>query len=121
MKYALVLGWGVVIYAVMYLAWSGFVLYGFTMGILPRLLALLVLVITATVAGRSLKFVSWKDMLPYSFGWMIVVALLDAVFSVPYSGWQLYSDWNVWVGYALVCAVPLLAPYTKSMSHSTAI
>ena len=109
------------IYAVMYLAWSGFVLYGFTSGILPRLLALLVLIITATIAGRSLAFSSWKDILPYSVGWLIVIALLDAVFSVPYAGWQLYTDWNVWVGYALVCAVPLLAPYTKSIRHSDSL
>jgi hypothetical protein len=114
MKYTSVFSWGIVIYAVMYLAWSGFVLYGFVAGLLPRLLGLFVLIAIATIAGRSLKFYSWKDVLPYSIAWAVIVALLDAVFSVPYAGWQLYADWNVWVGYALVCAIPLLAPYTRS-------
>lgn len=113
MKYASILGWGIVIYAVMYLAWSACLLYGFTSGYTPRVLALLVLIVTVTIAARSLRFSTRKDILVHSIGWAIVVGLLDAVFSVPYAGWQLYSDWNVWVGYALVALVPLLAPYTK--------
>ncbi len=117
MKYLSVIGWGIVIYAVMYLAWSGLVLYGMTAGVLPRLLALLVLIGTATIAGRALPYRSWKDILPHSFVWALIIILLDAVYTVPYTGWQLYADWNVWVGYALVCFVPLLAPYTKSNGH----
>lgn len=113
MKFGPLLGWGITIYAVMYLAWNGFVLYGFTQGFVPRLCGLLVLVVVATIAGRSLRLAGWKDVLPYSLAWAIVVILLDAIFSVPFSGWQLYADWNVWVGYALVALVPLLAPYTR--------
>lgn len=114
MKWGALLGWGIVIYSVMYLAWSGFILYGFVEGILPRVLGLAVLVVVATIAGRSLRAHGWHDVLPYSIAWAVAIALLDAVFSVPYSGWQLYADWNVWVGYILVCVVPLLAPYTQS-------
>ena len=117
MKFASMLGWGIVIYAVMYLAWSGLVLYGLSAGFLPRLLAIGILIITTTLAAHSLKFSSWIDILPHSIGWTIVVILLDTVFSVPYSGWQLYADWNVWVGYALVAGIPLLAPLTKRRVH----
>ena len=112
------LGWGIVIYALMYLIWSGFILYGFVQGVLPRLIGLLVLIVVATIAGRSLKFHSWKDVLPYSIAWAIIIGLLDAVFSVPYSGWQLYADWNVWVGYGLVALVPLLSPYTRARTDA---
>ena len=117
MKYLSVLGWGIVIYAVMYLAWSGLVLYGFSAGLLPRLFAIGILILPTTLAAHSLKFASWIDILPHSIGWMVIVALLDMVFSVPYSGWQLYADWNVWVGYALVAGIPLLAPLTKPRAH----
>ena len=113
MKYFSALGWGIVIYALMYLAWSGFVIYGFAQGIGPRICGLAVLVLVSTIAGRALKFSSWKDVLPYSIAWCVVVALLDIVFTVPFSGWGLYSDWNIWIGYALVVLVPLLAPYTR--------
>ena|SRR3989344_782610 len=118
MKYSSVLGWGIVIYAVMYLTWSGFVLYGFTSGVLPKLLAVLVLIITTAIAARSLRFLSSKDILPHSIGWVAIVALLDMVFSVPYAGWQLYADWNVWVGYALVVGIPLLTPFLRHQVHN---
>ena len=112
MKYGSLIGWGIVIYSIIFLVWYGLLLHGIT-GTFARVLLLLTLIVVATIAGRSLRFNSPKDILPYSLCWMIIVALLDAAYSVPSAGWQLYGDWNVWVGYALVVVVPLLAPYTR--------
>ncbi|MFA7310008.1 MAG: hypothetical protein WC050_03840, partial [Candidatus Paceibacterota bacterium] len=88
-------------------------LYGFVQGVLPRLSGLLVLIVVATIAGRALRFHSAKDIFPYSLAWAVIIVLFDMVYSVPFTGWQLYTDWNVWLGYALVFAVPLLSPYTR--------
>ena len=109
------------IYAVMKLVWSGLILYGFADGLLPRLVQLATLIILCAIAGRSLRFNSWTDILPYSVFWMIEVLLIDAVFSFPVAGVALYLDWNLWVGYALVVLLPLFAPYTRkqhALSHS---
>lgn len=112
MKYGALFGWGIVIYAVMELAGTVSFVYGFS-GTMPgRAFGLLVLIIVATIAGRSLRFHSSKDIFPYSFGWMIIVALLDYLVTVPGSGWAIYSDWDLWFGYGLVVLVPLLSPYT---------
>lgn len=113
MKYISRLGWGIVIYALMYLTWNGFAIYGFTYGIVPRLCELLVLVIVSTVAGRSLRLNSWKDILPYSFLWALTALGLDYVITVPLSGVQIYANWNLWIGYALVMLLPLAAPQTR--------
>jgi hypothetical protein len=113
MRYGALFGWGIVLYAIMYLLWSGLVLYGFVGGIAPRLLGLAVLVAIAFVATRSLRIYSWKDMLPYSAIWTLEVAVLDAIFTVPYTGWGLYGDWNVWVGYLLVLLVPIIVVATE--------
>ena len=112
-KYGALLGWGVVIYAVMFLAWSLFVTYGFVEGVLPRIAGLLTLIAVALSAGRSLRMATWKDILPYAFGWTLIVIAFDMLLSVPFTGWQLFTDWNVWVGYALVVIVPILSPYTR--------
>lgn len=116
-KYGALAGWGIVIYSIMSLAWSLFVIYGLAGTLTARLLALLVLIVIATIAGRSLGFHSWRDILPYSIGWGVMMAALDAIFSVPFSGWVLYADWNLWLGYALVVVVPLLAPKTRRSSE----
>lgn len=116
MKYGVYLGWGIVIYAVMFLLWSGFVTYGFAGNIVSRLLGLAVLITVATIAGRSLRLHAWHDILPYSLAWAIVVGLLDMVLSVPFGGWQIYADWNIWIGYVLVALVPLFAPLTRRMT-----
>src|SRR3989338_1984514 len=66
------LGWGVVIYAVMFLLWSAFVTYGFVEGMAPRILGLVILVALAITAGRSLKANSWHDIIPYSICWGLI-------------------------------------------------
>ena len=115
MKYGSLLGWGIVIYAVMSLAWSGLVIYGLAGTLLSRILVLCVLIIVTSIAGRSLRFHLWKDILPYSALWALIVGLLDAVYTVPFSGWAIYGDWNLWVGYGLVAVVPLLTPLFRPL------
>ena len=96
----------------MYLSLNGLTIYGYRgTNVLP-IVELAILLVVTTVAARSLKFHSWKDILPYSICWMLVVAGLDALYTVPFSGTQMYTNWQLWVGYALVVLLPLLAPFT---------
>ena len=95
----------------MYLLVAAFSLYGMYPGLLSRMLALGALIALATLAGSSLNFHLKKDILPYSLVWVLEIAVLDALMSVPYAGWGLYLDWNVWVGYALVVLVPMFSVY----------
>ena len=107
MKYIARLSWGIVIYAIMYLFSNGLSVYGIAGGIPAVLMRLIMLVIITTIAGRSLHFKSWKDILPYSIFWALVVFALDAVFTLPFGGVQMYANWNLWIGYALVMLLPL--------------
>lgn len=104
-----VLGWGIVIYAVMYLAWSGLVIYGLSLGVLSLVARLIVLFVITGIAARSLRAMDWKDVVPYTIGWACIAILLDGIFLVPFSGWALYSSWSVWVGYGFIIVFPLLA------------
>jgi len=104
-----IVGWGITIYAVMYLFWSGTVIYGFSLGILPLILRLAVLFFMTAIATRSLRLMNWKDLLPFAGGWTLIAILLDAVFLVPFAGWGLYASWSVWIGYFLIIVFPMIA------------
>ena len=106
-------GWGIVIYAVMFLLWSVFVTYGFVEGMAPRIFGLVILVVLAVLAGRSLKASTWYDIIPYSVCWGLIMAVFDVVMSVPFAGWQIFLDWNVWFGYGVVALAPLLVLYPR--------
>lgn len=110
------LGWGAVIYAVMYLVWSGLVIYGYSLGYVSLIIRLALLFVLTSLAARSLRLFDWKDILPYSALWAITAIVLDGVFLVPFAGWALYSTWSVWLGYALIVAFPLLRPLIRSRS-----
>ena len=119
MRYGELLGWGIVIYAVVFLAWTGFLTYGIVEGYLPIVFNFAVLVGVTFVAGKAVRLPRWSDILPYSVGWALIVWLFDVVLSVPFAGWQMFYDWHVWAGYALVVAVPLFAPLFTSWRRSS--
>ena len=84
---------------------------GFVEGWIPRLVGLFILIAVAVTAGRALHVHSWHDILPYSLGWGILMAVLDGFMTVPFAGWQVFADWNVWFGYCVVAIAPLLSLY----------
>lgn len=107
MKFSALFGWGIIIYALSYLTWSIFIAYGLSEGIMSKLISLAALFIVAAIAGRSLHLISWRDILPYSIGWAILIAIFDGVLAFPYAGWQIYSEIGVWIGYIVVVITPL--------------
>ena len=112
MKYGALFGWGIVIYAVMYLVLQILAIQNIT-GTIAHALGLLTLVVVTTIAGRSLKFRTWSDIIPYSLFWMLVVIAIDALVTLPIAGTSMYTNWQIWAGYALVAVFPLVAPYTQ--------
>lgn len=107
------IGWGIVIYAIAFLAWAGLAIYGWTNGVGPDLVELFVLLIVCVWAGSQLKFRAWKDILPYSIGWAVIFAALDSVFIVPLQSWTWFAGWMAWLTYLLVALLPLFSVYLR--------
>jgi hypothetical protein len=112
------IGWGIVIYAVVFLVWTGTGIYGFTQGVEPYIAELLALIIVCLWAGSELKFRTWKDIFPYSFGWAVIAVALDALYVVPLQGWGWYEQWATWISYALIALLPLLSVYLRKKTSS---
>lgn len=106
----------------MYLTWSGLVIYGLSLGVLSLAVRLVVLFACTRIAVNSLRLDNWKDILPYSILWALVAVLLDALFLVPFTGFELYASWSVWMGYSLVALLPLVHLYLhRRVSASTRV
>lgn len=102
----------------MYLAWSGFALYGLTAGATVLVLRFLVLAAITTIAARELK-VSWLAVLKYSAFWALTAAILDIILLVPFVGMMFYTEIGVWLGYALVVVIPVVT--SRFFPHSWAV
>lgn len=110
------IGWGIVIYAVAFLIWSGMGIYGITQGVLPYFIELIVLAIVCASAGSALKFKSWADILPYSIGWAVIAAALDSLYVVPFQTWGWYQELSPWIFYLLIVYLPLLSVFFRRNS-----
>jgi hypothetical protein len=117
MKYGKLIGFGVLLYAVVFLIMSGFTAYGSGDTFLTKIIALVALAIVAYLAGKNLRAGSMGEIIKYSLGWLIIVAILDYFFTLPFATTAVYSQWNLWVGYAIILLLPLI---TLSKGGSTA-
>ena len=110
------IGWGIVIYAIAFLTWSGMAIYGWTHGPWPYLAELVILAIVCSWAGLQLKFKAWPDILSYSIGWAVIAAALDSLYVVPVQTWSWYQELSPWIFYLLIIFLPLLSVLLRRSS-----
>lgn len=102
------------IYAIMYLVWSGLVIYGLSLGVVSLVARLGVLALITINAVRAMRISDRKDVVGNALVWAVTAIGLDMVFLVPFSGWGLYASWSVWAGYALIVVFPLAYTVLRS-------
>ncbi len=101
-------GYGMLLYAVMYLAWALLAAYGVGGSAGARYALFAVLVLSTAFAARSLGHETLRDIVPHALAWVATIALFDALFAIPSGNWAIFTDPNLWVGYALVLGTPLV-------------
>jgi len=108
MNYKKLFGFGVMIWAVAYLIATAFVAYGAMDALWAKTVLILVVAVVVFLAGKNLKSASVMNALKYSASWVVIGLILDMILTVPFTGWEIFSTWDLWVSYALVLLLPLL-------------
>ena len=108
-KYCKFLGYGGIIWGVAFIVASLFVGFKVSSQIIIQGITTLAVVITAFLLAKSLNVSAIKEMLKYSFSWVVVGLILDALITARFTGWGFFSRWDIWLGYLLILVIPLLA------------
>lgn len=116
MNYTKFIGFGILIWVVAYLVATLFVAYGAGDTLAAQITIILAVVVAAYVAATQVGEHSVFGMLRYSIGWVVIGLLLDALLTVPFTGWVIFAGWQLWTGYVLVALVPLLAAKQKGVT-----
>ena len=113
MNYKKLFGYGILIYVALFVYWSALIAYGAEQGIISQIVSLIIIAALACFAGHKLETKSVNKIIRYSVGWTVIVALLDVLFTVPFTGWEVFNEWSVWVGYAIILLIPLCVSQCK--------
>lgn len=108
-KYWKLFGYGAVIWGVAFIVVSAFIGFEVTSEVIVQGVTTLAVAIAAYLLARSLNISNRKEMLKYGFSWVVVGLILDLIVTTRFTGWQFFSAFYVWLGYALILLVPLLA------------
>jgi cell division protein FtsW (lipid II flippase) len=87
---------------------SGFVAYEMQNSLLAKIVTLLAIAIVACFAGKCVRKDSATGIIKYSIGWVVIVFILNILICSRFVD-NFFSQWNVWVGYALILLIPLLS------------
>lgn len=109
MNYLKLIGFGVVIWIAAYMTATAFVAYGAgDTGVAGVTTAIIVAVVTFVLA-RNLHERSLSRLFFYAIGWVGIGLVLDLLFTIPFTGWELFRTWNIWTGYGLIIVATLLS------------
>lgn len=108
MNYKKLFGLGVLIWLIAYALAMGLFAYGVLGTLVANIIMIAAVAVAAYFAGTKLSAVSKGEVLKYSASWVVIGLLLDSALTVPYSGWALFYQWNIWASYALILLTPLL-------------
>lgn len=106
LKYCL--GYGIIIWMVAYIIATMFVAYEET-GLIANIVTTTAVLIVTYLLAKRLQISSRLHMLKFSFSWVIVLIIFDALFTVPFTGWGFFCECHIWLAYGAVFLAPLLA------------
>lgn len=113
MDWKKLIGFGVGLYVVMFIYWSLLVAFGAGEAAWGWYLGFVVLAIAAHSAGARLGTKNVTEILKYSAGWVVIMAVLDFLISTRFTGPELFSAWQLYVSYAILLLVPLATVWCK--------
>lgn len=118
MNYKKLFGYGAAVWAVAYIAATALMVYGMFDNVIAKAVLVLIVAGAAYLAGRGLNLGSALSILKYSAAWLIMAIILDTILTVPFAGWGLFTQWNIWLGYAVILLAPLAGFSRGNASHS---
>ncbi len=105
--------YGVALYVVMFMYWSVLVGFGVGEALWGWILGYVVLAVAVGMAAKALGTTAKGEIIKYSAAWVIIMAALDALISVRFTGWGMFAMWQTYLGYAIVLLLPLSATCCK--------
>jgi hypothetical protein len=118
MKYKKIVGLGALIWGIAFITAAIFVAFSAIDTILAKIVVPFAVGVAAFFGGKMIDVELPKDILKYSIVWVVIGLLLDLVVTVPFTGWGIFAQWNVWLGYALILFAPLLGKRNPFMSQT---
>ena len=83
-----------------------------TFEILPSLVTQTVFIVITMVTfllSENLDINSEKEIFKYGAVWALVMLALDLTVSTCCLGWEIFSQYNTWINYAIVVFTPILS------------
>lgn len=103
------------IYTALFFLAALFGVYGIADSAVAQSLLFLGLIALVAYLTHLTNTSSLMGVLPFALGWPIILVLCDVLYAVPISGWTMFLDPSLLVGYGAVFSVPLITVLIKEV------
>jgi hypothetical protein len=101
--------YGVVIWVVAFMVACVLIAFKVTNPVLMQGITTIAVLATAFMLAKKVGASSKGEMLKYTFSWALTSLILDYLITTHFTGMQFFSNWYIWMAYALLVIVPLFA------------
>lgn len=109
-----VVGFGILNWVIAFIVASIFVAYKADSSLAAEIIIPVAVGITAFYLSTKLPARTMVESLCYSVGWVIIAAILDMVATVPFTGWEIFTEWHIWLGYGLIFIAPIITQHVQA-------
>lgn len=107
MNWKKAIGFGVLIWVLMFAIVSAFIAFNVYQGVLMGIVTAIIAGVIAFILAGYVKPSSLGIALAYGFIWVVVGVILDGVITMQFNP-EIFGSWSLWLGYFLVLLAPAL-------------
>lgn len=107
MNWKKAIGFGVILYVVMFFIVSIFVAFKIYNGDWIKFLTAIIGGVVSYILAGYIKPLTYGQALNYGIVWVAISAIFDAVITLRFDP-TIFSQWTMWFGYVLIILAPLL-------------
>lgn len=115
------IGWGVVVYAVVQFAWRLLSVYGFTGSTEGNIALTVVILAVSASASLGAKVQSFREAAVCACGLVLTVAFFDWILYYPFYGPVMYASVSLWLGYLAVAVPPFVMALIRSRQATPSV
>lgn len=107
MNWKKAIGYGVALWVLMFVIISILIAYKIYEGVIVAIVVAIISGIISYILAGYAKPTKISEALMYGFTWVVVGVILDVIVTRRFNA-AIFSEWSLWLGYALVLLAPIV-------------
>jgi len=116
MKWLKIIGYGLLVWIFIFVLVSIFIGFKFTNRYVVNGAVYVLIIAAGFILGRKITVKGWGEAAVVGLLWVLGGLVLDLIITVRFTGYEIFKEWMMWLGYAILFVVAILGTKKETTS-----